>query len=143
MDDPVCAFAAEARRYCALIEQDDPMAEKVFARQYLSALLRLYQCALLLPAMESEPRSRRIGSPSRHAVMQRVVGKLAGRAELADALAEIWGDVKDGLMRLDSNSETAVADAVAHWRGEFEEHWGANAARAIGELHAMCFGRRW
>jgi hypothetical protein len=42
--------------------------------------------------------------------------------------------------RLDSGKQSAVDDAVWHWRFSLESHWGHHAVGAIAGLNALCFG---
>ena len=50
MNDPVAEFVAEARRYCALIENEQRGAASAFEKECLVALLRLYEQILRLPS---------------------------------------------------------------------------------------------
>jgi len=43
MNDPVAEFVAEARRCCALIENEQRGAASAFEKECLVALLRLYE----------------------------------------------------------------------------------------------------
>lgn len=52
---------------------------------------------------------------------------------LADALADIWRDLRNGLNAFDRG---VSADEVAWgWRFSFRSHWGAHAADALRALH--------
>ena len=53
---------------------------------------------------------------------------------IADDLADIWRDLRDGLNRLEAGGE--LSDIVWEWRFLFDVHWGAHAAEAIRALHA-------
>jgi len=50
MNDPVAEFVAEARRCCALIENEQRGAASAFEKECLVALLRLYEQILRLPS---------------------------------------------------------------------------------------------
>ncbi len=60
---------------------------------------------------------------------------------ISDDLADIWRDVKEGLVEMDSGTPTAMMDAAWHWRFSFETHWAQHAAGAICSLTALCFGQ--
>jgi hypothetical protein len=49
MNNPVAEFVAEARRCCALIENEQRGAASAFEKECLVALLRLYEQILRLP----------------------------------------------------------------------------------------------
>jgi hypothetical protein len=54
---------------------------------------------------------------------------------LADALADIWRDLRQGLIAL---REGVPADNVAwEWRFSFQTHWGAHAVEALRAIHAQ------
>lgn len=54
---------------------------------------------------------------------------------LADALADIWRDLRQGL---DALSEGVPAESAAwQWRFSFQTHWGAHAVEALRAIHAQ------
>ena len=160
MSDSVAIFVAEVRRYCRLIEDDESDNSWVFARDCLTSVLRLYAAALELPAKEpgTVEALNRIDDDAWQRVCQRVGRKLARDCywevyepleqaqpqslcgSLSDDLADIWRDVKDGLLSFDSGKQSAVDGAVWHWRFSLESHWGHHAVGAIAALNALCFG---
>jgi Domain of unknown function (DUF5063) len=54
---------------------------------------------------------------------------------LADDLADIWRDIREGLLALEAGSPEA--DVVFHWRFLLSPHWGRHAADALAALHAL------
>ena len=52
-------------------------------------------------------------------------------ADLADDLADVWRDVKAGLLRYDAGDE---AGAAWHWTLHFSAHWGLHATAALYAL---------
>jgi len=54
---------------------------------------------------------------------------------IADDLADIWRDLRNGLNRLEAGGQ--LSDIVWEWRFLFDVHWGAHAAEAIRALHAV------
>jgi hypothetical protein len=51
-----------------------------------------------------------------------------GAGDIADDLADIWQDLKGGLLLHDSGNADA---AVVHWHQTFALHWGHHAASAL------------
>ena len=161
MDDPVYAFAAEARRYCTLIESDAASNSWMFAEACLRHVLRLYEQALLLPEIEPSTTDLLAGIDQEtwEAVRTRTGQKLARDCyweifepfeqekpepvvgSISDDLADIWRDLKRGLMEIDKGRPASISDAVWDWRCSFETHWGHHAAEAIFALNALCFGQ--
>ena len=160
MDDPVTAFLIEARGYCTLMADNTVTNSWVFARDCLRSILRLYTTALLLPAREplTIGSLNRIDAGSWQLTRERIGRKLARESyweifepleqeqpeslcgSLSDDLADIWRDVKEGIVAIDMGGETLIDEAVWHWRSSLESHWGHHAVGAIGALHALCFG---
>jgi hypothetical protein len=160
VDESVTAFVEEARRYCRRIESGGSDNTWVFARDCLACVLRLYGAALELPAREPEAVKSldRIDHDDWERMMRHVGRRLARECywevfeplerdrpeaicgSLSDDLADIWRDIKPGLLELDSPGEASVDDVVWQWRFSFESHWGHHAVGCIAALHAMCFG---
>lgn len=153
-------FIAEVRRYCRLIEEDGSENSWEFAHDCLTSVLRLYAAAIELPAKDPDTVEalNGIDDDAWQKVRERVGRKLARDyywevfepleqeqpeslcGSLSDDLADIWHDVKRGLLGLDSGKLSAVDDAVWHWRFSLESHWGHHAVGAIAGLNALCFG---
>jgi hypothetical protein len=51
--------------------------------------------------------------------------------DLADDLADIWRDLKEGLEVFDTGNP---AGAAYHWHEHFTIHWGSHAASALNIL---------
>ena len=162
MNDQVAGFVAEARRYCALIENEDGSGPSAFEKECLTVLLRLYQQMLLLPS--ADPNHPELHERISHDEWQTVRTRTAQRIEhdvywevyepfadekpdpiqgsISDDLADIWHDIKMGLSIFDSQKPNCVKNAVWHWRFSFGSHWGyhvAGAIRALTALHAAEF----
>lgn len=54
-------------------------------------------------------------------------------ADLADDLADIWRDVKEGLLLYESGSPQSAA---WHWSNHYSFHWGHHATAALYALQA-------
>src|SRR5437870_2087557 len=59
-------------------------------------------------------------------------------AGLADDLADIFFDVKEGLMRVPADGPVP-ANVIWDWAFGLESHWGRHAVNAIGALHSLLF----
>ena len=162
MNDQVAEFVAEARRSCALIENEERGAASAFEKECLLVLLRLYEQILRLPS--ADPPDPELPERIPHEQWQAVRERTAQRTghdvywevfepfaehkpdpiygSISDDLADIWRDVKEGLSTFDSGKPNCIKDAVWHWRFSFGSHWGhhvADAIRALTALHAAEF----
>jgi hypothetical protein len=54
---------------------------------------------------------------------------------LADDLADIWGDLRDGLSLLATGR---ITEAVWEWRFAFNVHWGKHLTSAQRAIHSYC-----
>ena len=147
MTQQVEQFAALAGEFCAWAESAGS-APEVEAATALRLLARLYGQALELPATfgEEEPDEvadeawkqvyRRFGAlPFNYYAQCFDPGELPGEAslaDLADDLADIWRDRKEGLSLYAAGHLDSAAWA---WRWGFWHHWGLHAAGAIYALH--------
>jgi hypothetical protein len=161
VDDSITAFTDQARRYCALLEDEGVRNSWIFAQECLRALLRLYDWALLLPNTEptTDESLDRIAHLDWEAVRKRVSERLQRdyywqifeplaveppepvAGSLSDDLADIWRELKVGLLAMDDTPHDKNSNIVWHWRFSFESHWAQHAAGAIGALNALCYGQ--
>jgi hypothetical protein len=149
--DPGVEFAEAARAFCDWAEAPPgkPSAE---ARRALGLLLRVYSAAIELrdpPRIDHDLEGDSLsheewksfyarfgalpfnyyGSVFDPLVMppeQSVTG------DLADDLADIYGDLREGLSLEHAGH---LPEAVAAWTFSFQHHWGRHAASAINALH--------
>lgn len=61
---------------------------------------------------------------------------------LQDDFADIYKDLKNGLVIFDRGSERGVVDAVWQWRFDFENHWGRHVVEALRALHHVIYDYR-
>lgn len=54
--------------------------------------------------------------------------------DINDDLADIWRDLKEGLMALDQGGPEA--DILWQWRWGYYNHWGEHATQGLAVLHA-------
>jgi hypothetical protein len=132
VDNPICAFAAQARSYCSFIEDSPASNSWIFAQDCLAQLLRLYELALQLPevAPESDDLSEPIQHETWNAVRENIAKRLAPdfywevfephqqdppepiAGSLSDDLADIWRDLKPGVELVNCETKTSTSDAV-------------------------------
>lgn len=148
-------FAGHARAFCALVEGCEALAPSVLARKAASVLAQVYEAGLSLPEVSVTSEgvvedsvssvlvadiSRRVGGKfGRHNLYWTVYEPFEAEepvaATLGDDLADIYRDLKDGLVTFEGGSERNVLEAVWHWRFGFETHWGRHAVEALRTLH--------
>jgi Domain of unknown function (DUF5063) len=59
---------------------------------------------------------------------------------LADDLADIYCDVKQGILQVGKHSEVVSVNVVWQWKFGLQSHWGRHAVSAIAALHSLLFG---
>lgn len=155
LNDQVADFLTEARRFCTLVEKE-AIEAATFETECLTVLLRLYERLLLLPSVDPiEPELPEILHEEWQAVRERTARRLDCDyywkvfepfakekpdpiyGSISDDIADIWREVKIGLLALDAGKPNCVESAVWHWRFGFESHWGHHVAGAITALTAF------
>jgi hypothetical protein len=147
--DATSRFATVTREFCDWAE-GPPVAgeiEMLIARRLLVCLTSL---ALELPNTECDDVERVEISHEAWTAMFKRFGELpvnyyghcfdplkvpadeATLGDLADDLADIWRDLKEGLMLWEAGHKNAAA---FEWRESFTIHWGRHAAGALYPLH--------
>ena len=149
IDPETLRFADSARSFCEWAEGSpgSPKEEALAARRYLASL---YGLALNLPESafgEEDPAG--LSDDKWQTVFSRfsalpftyyssffdpstAVTEEASLGDLADDLADIWRDLKDGLTLFDAGHTGA---ATFTWRFGFNSHWGRHASSALYALH--------
>lgn len=142
-------FARVAAEYCAWAEAapGEPRAEALIARRLLLDLMR---GAIALPEVCPEEVVRAEITIDDYMRVFRRFGALPFqyysecfdpllvpaeepvRADLADDLADVWRDLKEGLMLRDQSPESAAWQ----WRFNFEIHWGHHASAGLYALQS-------
>jgi hypothetical protein len=145
----VAAFVAAAEEYCAWAEGEprESVAEARLARRLVAELFRR---AIELPHVESEIEAPEIPYEEWRRIYDRfgslpvdmysecfnplvVPPEEPVVTHLADDLADLWRDLKGGLLLLRSGHVDA---AVGQWRLQFTIHWGHHAAAALYALQS-------
>lgn len=58
------------------------------------------------------------------------------QGSLADDIADVYGDLKDGLNHM-ANDKAFPRDAIFAWRLGFYSHWGRHAMNALYTIHSL------
>jgi len=141
----------EAERYCSLIERADSFCRDAFVATLAGLMAAASQLPEVSPTDEDLPDLLSQDEVrERFAAVQRVLGEwesywttMATHGEeaehlvmlpLGDDLADIWSDLKRGLLALEAGAPPA--DVTWEWRSGFYTHWGRHATEALRALHA-------
>ena len=148
MSKHVQHFADVANAFCTWAEESsEDQIDQVPAA--LALLSNLYQLALVLPELFDEQDAPEIQDQDWKKVFARFGSmpfnyysqffdplEVTGEptvADLADDLADIWRDLKRGLLLFQAGN---VAAACWQWRQSFWSHWGQHATGALHALHS-------
>ncbi len=146
----------EAGRFCQLIESAGSTAKEEFAAELFVSIAGLVAMASRLPNVSPTDAELPDG-PShdewkrRYDAIYETLGEWADywttmttadycstpdpvSLTLADDLADIWRDLKSGLLALDTGA--SAQDVIWDWRFAFYSHWGSHAVEALRALHA-------
>lgn len=58
-------------------------------------------------------------------------------ASLSDGLADIWRDLKPGLLALEEDEDKWSAAVFWDWKFSFDTHWGDHAVDSIWAIHKL------
>jgi hypothetical protein len=138
----VDSFVAAARRFVEFVEESEAHSPEPFVREIQPRLLDVYANGISLhsgePTDDAEPPTSITTDEwwSLFRRLQRQLGPFDSVVEgsLADDIADIYRDLRDGFVAYDSGD---VGEAVWNWRTEFDSHWGRHAARAIYALQVL------
>ncbi|WP_028105217.1 DUF5063 domain-containing protein [Pseudoduganella violaceinigra] len=142
-------FAVVVRGFCEWAQSGlsthDSKSEMLLARRHLSFL---YAMASDLPHCECQWAESALTNDDWTAIYKRfgqlpvafygaildpleVPAREAALGDLADDLADIWRDLKEGLILFDSGDRDA---ASFKWQESFAIHWGDHAANALAVI---------
>jgi hypothetical protein len=154
------SFVREATTFCRLIEEHRQLSRKKFLSRISVVLPRIYAWACELPQTGSKGKyplsrvTRKKWNACFESLMRKlgpydkywdcfnpyVEDELVARS-LADDLADIYGDLKPGLVALVSGEKGATQAALWEWRLLFDSHWAHHATgalRAVQQLASEC-----
>jgi hypothetical protein len=160
-DPAVVHFIAVAKDYCRILESELVPLNRDLVQRLLEVIVALYTAGLKLPEVDpdrQEHEDRAFDGDSRHKFFRSVAERLGDdvfyqmvfdpldkgeckpvTASLSDDLADIYFDVKEGLMRI-PEAGPVPAHVIWAWAFGLEIHWGRHAVNAIGALHSLLFG---
>jgi hypothetical protein len=161
---PVRRFAEVAGEYCALVEEYESLSVYRLAARAAGLLPGLYAAGLALPEVAPpEAQSDKLDAfydsvPIKQtAVMARAIGEKIGAhnrywqvydpfeedqpvaSTLGEDLADMYGDLKRGLIAMSKGTEREAAEAAWHWRLSFGNHWGRHLVSALRVLHYLLY----
>ena len=162
--EPVQRFAEAAQAYCSLIESHESLTAYQLLRGAAERLAALYLSALALPEVESLPveadtpdafydavpmkqiaaLSRNLGAKFGNYDVYRLAldpfeDEQVGASSLGVDFADIYGDLKRGLIAFDTGSDNDAIDAVWHWKFSFGNHWGRHLSEGLRAVHIILF----
>lgn len=148
-------FADTAQDYCDWLEAE-PHSQQDEHQIATRMIACLYANALQLPAINRSGAQATtdtalpiLPSSAKKALIQRLDNfpfqyywevyqpvtldpEQPGCGDITEDLADIYSDIKDGLLLYKSGMVEAAAH---HWRATFERHWGQHATSALKALH--------
>ena len=160
---PASRFSQAARQFTALIESRRSDSPAAWLASVHTQLAELYAAAVALPQVEpdTEAANGREISHDQWTKLFKELGALLGRwnlywdvydpydqathdpvaGSLADDLADIYRDVRDGLSLEETDGASHPNDVLWRWRFDFESHWAAHASGALRALGSALFAR--
>lgn len=153
--DAAAEFRVPAEQFCALIDVAGKRDRERLLRDLAACLSALYGAALRLPNVAPETDellNERLTREQWGATFDRLLAALGEydayrtavpfpeekaeelKAHLADDLADIYRDLKNGLLWLASGED--VREVVWEWRFGFWTHWGRHLTEALRVIHA-------
>lgn len=158
----IARFADVVNRYCGFMEQSPLPEKRAFVIYTAGLLTELYGAVLpLLPLLLSaetistETSLDRLGLQEQTAqVRRRIADTLAEQSlywevfdpyiedepligSLDDNLADIYSDLKEGLLLSSGMSAAYIEEAAWEWRFGFLTHWGDHLTDALRALHRV------
>lgn len=143
-------FRRHAQRFVSLVERGEALPTHSFLIEVATALAELCAVALTLPDIASESRTTPDVEIATLPVMEAVRNRLGNADEhwevfdptkkgeplkrsLAEDIANIYGDLKHGLLLTAHGASTS--EVLAHWRQAFSTHWGMHATGAMRAIY--------
>ncbi|MFN0017905.1 MAG: DUF5063 domain-containing protein [Pirellulaceae bacterium] len=153
-DSSIDEFVATAAEYCSLIEGHQQYSPRDFLAKVRELLPVLYYRALRLPEVESSHDMNHrditteqwgqmfvqlqefLGPQDQYWEIFDPIKKAVddpNLCSLSDDLADIWRDLKNGLMHWDGVSGSS--DIVWEWHFSFHGHWSDHAVDALRTIN--------
>ena len=160
VSDDVQRFAEVVERFCGIIEGVEALPNAVFLKQLDETLPELYAHACRLPLIWADS-SRDIDHPVaindlEKEARERIAAHLGKLDEytfvydpvdpkdrelhttrLSACIADVYADLKGGLVIYKLGSDAAVKQAIFEWRSGLEMNWGRHAAEVMLPIHSL------
>lgn len=165
-DTPPSTFVRLVADYCTVIEEGIDAAPAEQARHLATLIARLYSAGNTLNSVwddrlehrslatvtadEYEQIRRNMGAVLKdfdyywsidplHTTEDGIPKPMAG--QLDDDLADLWRDLKAGVLTWERETELDRLLAQWHWEFTFRSHWGTHAVEALRVLHRISLGQ--
>ena len=160
---PVVEFVAVANQYCQFVEQLEAYPKRDALDKLHKVLAFLYQRAVLLPDIEPEVEGdmERFVTEEDYEGLEAMVAMKLGTHEqfmdvyepvmqeskdavqvgLAEAIADIYQDLKDFVTAYGQGVQELMTLALHTCRVNFANYWGPRLLAAEAALHNMLFGK--
>jgi hypothetical protein len=144
----VIRFIETANAFCALVESSGSLDQTIFFKDCFHFVSALLAEAVYLPDVGDLNPEREIPRDEYSAIVQRLKHQVGQndsykmffdpwkdaecvKGSIWDDLADIWHDIKRGLIALDEDDSS---EAICEWRFWFIYHWGTHATRLLPPL---------
>ncbi len=158
--DTVGRFVEQAKKFCQLIERRKFVSASDFPTQCAQCLNDLYRAAPMLSALPVEADTEALIEDAvlddQARKIRDEIGKKFGdhrfywtvfnpyevsspiACDLGDDLADIYRDIKDGLVAFNKGD---AAEGLWHWQHSFRTHWGSHLVNALRAIHYILSAR--
>jgi hypothetical protein len=161
MEPNVQAFRESAERYCAAIESLPKLPREQTIALALAVVAEMFCYAIRIPdarSLSGLDWPDLVGTDDCATLRRKLEDVFSDKnwywmvfdplksppevpvaGSLADDLADIWFDVKRGLLTFEANGEAALADVQWSWKFPFETHWGRHVTGAMAALRELSY----
>lgn len=157
----ILQFAEVAENFCFIIDNHDNFSPKEFVYKIADLLIHIYSTGLSLPEVKSfdfdQENSERITAIECTKICKEISQKLGkynfywnifdpfeksepGCQMLGDDLADIYRDLKSGLMAYRRGTKTDINLAHWEWRFGFYNHFGDHITDSLRALNRIING---
>lgn len=149
-------FGVAAKRFCSIVDSASHMDRGEFVSKIYRVLPKLIDQAIEMPDVEGSDKDQRQSAPRvRHEEWEQLYNSLKAKlgdwdlyhqvfdptheneavvGTLADDIADIFGDLKEGLVFIEA-AKRSPEEAIWTWRLLFYSHWGKHAMDALLAIH--------
>ena len=157
--DDIVSFVEAAKAYCRLIEERESYTLASFIEACTPLLATLYLRATTLPDIEDLSDDKVSGpiTTDEWKVLFKNLSEYLGKynmysdvfdpvlvdeaevtsGSLADDLADIYRDLKNGFLIIEQENGNTIGDVIWEWKFSFGTHWGVHLTGALRVLHSL------